>query len=54
MTLVSSSDRRAAASHKCEVESAVQLRSLVLTLGVVLEEGTLAVSQLLRRMWSGP
>ena len=48
MALVSNSDRRTAAAHKREIESAVQLRTLVLTPGIVLEEGPLAVAQLLR------
>ena len=48
MALVSDSDWRAAATHKGEIEPAVQLRALVLTPGIVLEEGTLGVAQLLR------
>ena len=53
MALVSNSDWRTAATHESEIESAVQLRTLVLTPGVVLEEGTLAVAQLLR-LSTGP
>ena len=53
MALVSCSDWSTAAAHEREIESAVQLRTLVLTPGIVLEEGTLAVAQLLR-MSTGP
>ena len=46
MALVSDSDWITAAPHEGEIESAAQLRTLVLTPRIVLEEGTVAVAQL--------